>query len=83
MRPKAALFDAYGTLLDVYSVAATAERLWPGSGSELSSLWRDKQVCSVARAAGDVPTLAARAPPPLFSPAAAAAAPPLASSNDT
>lgn len=68
MRPKAALFDAYGTLLDVYSVAATAERLWPGSGSELSSLWRDKQVCSVARAAGDVPTLAARAPPPPVQP---------------
>ena len=41
---KAVLFDAYGTLFDVYSVAQTAERLFPGHGASLSQLWRDKQI---------------------------------------
>ncbi len=44
MPPAAVLFDAYGTLFDVYSVAATAERLFPGQGAALASLWRDKQI---------------------------------------
>ncbi|MDD5028363.1 MAG: haloacid dehalogenase type II [Rhodoferax sp.] len=43
-RPRAVLFDAYGTLFDVYSVAALAERLFPGQGQALSVLWRDKQI---------------------------------------
>ncbi len=43
-RPKAVLFDAYGTLLDVYSVALLAEQLFPGHGQRLSVLWRDKQI---------------------------------------
>jgi 2-haloacid dehalogenase len=38
------VFDAYGTLFDVYSVTACAERLFPGKGAELSLLWRQKQV---------------------------------------
>jgi 2-haloacid dehalogenase len=42
--PKAVLFDAYGTLFDVYSVGALAEELFPGHGSALSVLWRDKQI---------------------------------------
>jgi len=42
--PKAVLFDAYGTLFDVYSVGALAEQLFPGKGSALSVLWRDKQI---------------------------------------
>ena len=42
--PKAVLFDAYGTLFDVYSVAALAERLFPGFGERLSVGWRDKQI---------------------------------------
>src|SRR3954454_8822152 len=42
--PKAVLFDAYGTLFDVYSVGALAEQLFPGHGSALSVLWRDKQI---------------------------------------
>lgn len=42
--PKLVLFDAYGTLFDVYSVASTAEQIFPGSGAELSVLWRDKQI---------------------------------------
>ncbi len=42
--PRAVLFDAYGTLFDVYSVGATAERLFPGVGERLAVLWRDKQI---------------------------------------
>ena len=41
---KAVLFDAYGTLFDVYSVAQLAEQLFPGHGQALSLLWRDKQI---------------------------------------
>jgi 2-haloacid dehalogenase len=43
-KPKAVLFDAYGTLFDVYSVGLLAEQLFPGQGSALSVLWRDKQI---------------------------------------
>lgn len=42
--PRAVLFDAYGTLFDVYSVAELAEQLFPGQGQALSVLWRDKQI---------------------------------------
>jgi 2-haloacid dehalogenase len=42
--PKAVLFDAYGTLFDVYSVGQLAEQLFPGHGSAVSVLWRDKQI---------------------------------------
>ncbi len=41
---RAVVFDAYGTLFDVYSVGALAEQLFPGKGSELSQLWRLKQI---------------------------------------
>ena len=40
----AVLFDAYGTLFDVYSVGALAEQLFPGHGERLAQLWRDKQI---------------------------------------
>jgi 2-haloacid dehalogenase len=40
----AVLFDAYGTLFDVYSVALLAEQMFPGHGQALSLLWRDKQI---------------------------------------
>ena len=43
-KPRAVLFDAYGTLFDVYSVALAAEQLFPGRGDALSVLWRDKQI---------------------------------------
>ena len=43
-KPAAVLFDAYGTLFDVYSVALLAEQLFPGHGERLSVLWRDKQI---------------------------------------
>ena len=42
--PRAVLFDAYGTLFDVYSVALLGEQLFPGQGQALSLLWRDKQI---------------------------------------
>lgn len=38
------VFDAYGTLFDVHSVAAAADRLFPGRGEALSRLWRAKQL---------------------------------------
>ena len=38
------VFDAYGTLFDVYSVGALAETLFPGQGAALSVMWRDKQI---------------------------------------
>ena len=40
----AALFDVFGTLLDVYSVTRRAEKMFPGSGEQLARLWRDKQI---------------------------------------
>jgi 2-haloacid dehalogenase len=38
------VFDAYGTLFDVYSIGALAEQLYPSQGAALSVLWRDKQI---------------------------------------
>ena len=44
MTVKAIIFDAYGTLFDVYSISALADRLFPGKGNALAELWRDKQI---------------------------------------
>lgn len=44
MQFKAVVFDAYGTLFDVYSIGALAENLFPGQGAAISVLWRDKQI---------------------------------------
>ncbi len=41
---RAVLFDAYGTLFDVHSVALLAEQLFPGAGAALSQAWRDRQI---------------------------------------
>ena len=41
---RAVLFDAYGTLFDVYSIGVAAERRFPGAGERLAVLWRDKQI---------------------------------------
>ena len=38
------LFDAYGTLFDVYSVGIAAEQLFPSQGARLAQVWRDKQI---------------------------------------
>ena len=40
----AALFDVFGTLLDVYSVTRRAEELFPGYGERLAQRWREKQI---------------------------------------
>jgi 2-haloacid dehalogenase len=44
MSIQAIVFDAYGTLFDVYSIGQLAEKLFPGKGAELAALWRDKQI---------------------------------------
>ncbi len=44
MSLQAIIFDAYGTLFDVYSIGALAERLFPGKGVAVAELWRDKQI---------------------------------------
>ena len=38
--PAAFVFDAYGTLFDVHSVAVVAGELAPGLGDALSRAWR-------------------------------------------
>jgi 2-haloacid dehalogenase len=43
-KPKAYVFDAYGTLFDVYSVQASCEEVFAGSGEKLTRLWRTKQL---------------------------------------
>ena len=44
MAIQAVVFDAYGTLFDVYSIGRLAETMYPGSGATITSLWRDKQI---------------------------------------
>ena len=44
MNPRALVFDAYGTLFDVHSVARRCESFWPGEGARISQLWRAKQL---------------------------------------
>lgn len=44
MSIRGVVFDAYGTLFDVYSIGRKAEELFPGMGSAISALWRDKQI---------------------------------------
>jgi len=41
---RALAFDAYGTLLDVFSVTSLCEELFPGNGSALAVTWRAKQL---------------------------------------
>jgi 2-haloacid dehalogenase len=41
---KAVIFDAYGTLFDVYSIAALLEQYYPAQGAALAAAWRDKQI---------------------------------------
>jgi 2-haloacid dehalogenase len=40
----ALVFDAYGTLYDVHSVVRHCETCFPGKGTQLSQLWRAKQL---------------------------------------
>ena len=44
MSIRAVLFDVFGTLLDVHSVAVRADQLFSGAGARLAQLWREKQI---------------------------------------
>lgn len=44
MKIKAVVFDAYGTLFDVYSIQELAESFYPGHGADIAVKWRDKQI---------------------------------------
>lgn len=41
---RAVLFDAYGTLFNIYSIVASIETIFPGHGERLAASWRDKQI---------------------------------------
>jgi 2-haloacid dehalogenase len=41
---KAVVFDAYGTLFDVHTVAKRCEHEFPGYGIRISEIWRQKQL---------------------------------------
>jgi 2-haloacid dehalogenase len=41
---KAVVFDAYGTLFDIQSVAAVTEQAFPGYGEIITQIWRIKQL---------------------------------------
>jgi 2-haloacid dehalogenase len=44
MTVKAFVFDAYGTLYDTHSVEAATEAAFPGWGSYITQVWRQKQL---------------------------------------
>ncbi len=44
MNIKAVVFDAYGTLYDIQSVAAVTEQAFPGYGDIITQVWRIKQL---------------------------------------
>lgn len=44
MTIKAVVFDAYGTLFDIQSVAAITEEAFPGYGDIITQIWRIKQL---------------------------------------
>jgi len=44
MTIKAVVFDAYGTLYDIQSVASVTERAFPGYGELITQIWRMKQL---------------------------------------
>lgn len=44
MTIKAVVFDAYGTLYDVQSVAAVTDKAFPGYGEIITQIWRMKQL---------------------------------------
>ena len=44
MTIKAVVFDAYGTLYDIQSVASVTEQAFPGHGEVITQIWRMKQL---------------------------------------
>ena len=43
-RIRSLVFDAYGTLFDLYAVTSLCESLFPGHGAALAATWRAKQL---------------------------------------
>ena len=41
---EAIVFDAYGTLYDIQSVAAVTDEAFPGRGEYITQVWRLKQL---------------------------------------
>lgn len=41
---EALVFDVYGTLFDLDSLASTLEAAYPGNGPEISRRWRSQQL---------------------------------------
>lgn len=41
---QAIVFDLYGTLYDVHSVAQQCDASYPGQGMQISEIWRQKQL---------------------------------------
>ncbi len=44
MTIKAVVFDAYGTLYDIQSVASITDVAFPGYGEMITQIWRIKQL---------------------------------------
>ncbi len=44
IQPAAVIFDAYGTLFDVFGVESALEARFPGQGRAIAQRWRDKQI---------------------------------------
>lgn len=44
MAIKAVVFDAYGTLYDIQSIASATEQAYPGHGATITQIWRLKQL---------------------------------------
>lgn len=41
---KAIVFDAYGTLFDLDTITEACDALYPGKGTDIHRIWRDKQL---------------------------------------
>jgi len=44
MKYKLIVFDAYGTLFDIYSISDCLEYIFPNHGISISLMWRNKQI---------------------------------------
>jgi 2-haloacid dehalogenase len=44
MAVRAVVFDAYGTLYDIQSVASVTDTAFPGHGEVITQIWRMKQL---------------------------------------
>lgn len=44
MKYKLIVFDAYGTIFDIYSISNCLENIFPNQGAAISLMWRNKQI---------------------------------------